>query len=82
MDEGRTKRRGASSTQGTRGIVCPFFRSHNGLEINCEGYTDDAVCTMKFRQNSTKKTQQTIYCENNYKYCEHYIALMMLKYQE
>ena len=82
MKEGRTKQRGASTTRDTGFIVCPFFRSHNGLEINCEGYTDDMVCAMKYKHTSLKRQQQTIYCEENYRYCEHYNALMMLKYHD
>ena len=81
MKEGRTNQRGASSTRGTDYIVCPFFRSHNGLEINCEGYTDDMLCSMKYRQPCLKQQQQSIYCEKNYRYCEHYNALMMIKYK-
>lgn len=82
MHEGRTKQRGASTTRDTGFIVCPFFRSHNGLEINCEGYTDEMLCAMKYRDTSHKQQQQAIYCENNFRYCEHYNALMMLKYKE
>ena len=82
MKEGRTTSRGASTTRGTDYIVCPFFRSHNGLEINCEGYTDDMMCAMKYKHVKDKSQQQHIYCEENYKYCEHYNALMLLKYSE
>ena len=82
MREGRTKQRGSSATRNTDYIVCPFFFSHNGLEINCEGYTDDMVCTIKFRRTADKAQQQHVYCEDNYKYCEHYNALMLIKYSE
>jgi hypothetical protein len=82
MNEGRTKQRGASTTRDTGFIVCPFFRSHNGFEINCEGYTDEMVCAFKYRAHRDKAQQQRIYCEDNYKYCEHYNALMLLKYSE
>ena len=82
MDNGQMVKRGSYGNQGTRDIVCPFFRSHNGLEINCEGYSDNMVCAMKYNKKSDKQSQQAIYCENNYKYCEHYNALMMFKYEE
>lgn len=82
MDKGRTEKRGACGNQGTRNIVCPFFRSHNGLEINCEGYTDGMVCAMKYHKAADKRQQQTVYCEDNYRYCEHYNALMLIKYEE
>lgn len=82
MKQGRTEQRGACANQGSRDIVCPFFRSHNATEINCEGYHDDVVCAMKYRTTGSKKQQQLIYCQENYKYCEHYNALMLLKYNE
>ena len=82
MDKGRTENRGAYSNQGARNIVCPFFHSHNGLEINCEGYVDNMVCAMKYQKVCDKKQQQRIYSEENYQYCEHYNALMILKYKE
>lgn len=52
------------------------------MEINCEGYTDEMVCAMKYRTVGSKKQQQRVYCEENYRYCEHYNALMMLKYSD
>ena len=82
MEEGRGKERGACGSQGTRDILCPFFRSHNGYEINCEGYTDTMVSAMKYRTQTDKKFWQSVYCKQNYQYCEHYNALMMLKYHE
>lgn len=82
MKEGRTTNRGASTSRGTDYIVCPFFHSHNGLEINCEGYTDNMLCAMKYRNVKDKRQQQRIYCKENYTYCEHYNALMLLKYSE
>ena len=80
--KGRSENRGSYSNQNTRDIVCPFFKSHNGLEINCEGYTDAMVCCMKYRLAADKRQQQTIYCEGKYRYCEHYNALMMFKYND
>ena len=82
MKQGRTKERGASTIRAARDIVCPFFKSHNGLEINCEGYHDGMVCAMKYNSTTNKKQQQTIYCQEHYQYCEHYNALMLLKYSE
>ena len=82
MREGRTEKRGASTTRAARDIVCPFFKSHNGLEINCEGYQDGMVCAMKYNRAGDKKQQQHIYCQENYRYCEHYNALMILKYAD
>ena len=74
--------RGSYSNQGARDILCPFFRSHNQMAINCEGYQDDVICSMRYHTAAAKSMQQTIYCEKNYMYCEHYNALMMLKYDE
>ena len=77
---GQKKDRGSYGNQNARDILCPFFRSHNAMEINCEGYTDEMVCAMKYRSVGSKKQQQHIYCEENYRYCEHYNALMAIKY--
>lgn len=80
MAQGQKHYRNSGTNHGARDVVCPFFRNHSSVEINCEGYTDDMICAMKYRRVEDKKRQQSIYCQDNYRYCEHYNALMMLKY--
>lgn len=81
MSQGQTAKQRASSTNGgARDVLCPFFQSHSSFEINCEGYVDDAACTMKYKRIADKKQQFRLYCQENYKYCEHYTALMLVKY--
>jgi hypothetical protein len=40
------------------------------------------ICAMKYYKAADKRQQQTVYCEDNYRYCEHYNALMLIKYEE
>ena len=80
MTEGQTVTRASWANQQARDILCPFFRSHNKCEIYCEGFADQMTCIMAFRAPDAKLEQQRIYCQQHYKYCEHYIALMLLKY--
>lgn len=82
MAQGQKQHRNSGTNQAARDIVCPFFRSHSYVEINCEGYTDDMTCTMKYKRGDDKRQQQRIYCQENYRYCEHYNALMLIKYKE
>lgn len=40
------------------------------------------TCTMKYKRGDDKRQQQRIYCQEHYRYCEHYNALMLIKYKE
>ena len=82
MNEGQKETRASWANQQARDILCPFFRSHNKTELYCEGFADPMTCIMAFRTPAAKSEQQRIYCQQHYKYCEHYISLMMLKYGE
>lgn len=74
------KRSRLSTTAGTGGIWCPFFRAHNSTIIACEGPTDDCVLQLRYRSAEAKKQQQTIFCEGNHRNCEIYRMLMEYKY--
>lgn len=82
MSQGAKHHRNSATNQGARDVLCPFFRNHSSVEINCEGYTDEMVVCMKYRRVEDKKKQQAIYCQENFRYCEHYNALMLLKYAD
>lgn len=70
------------SGRGADHIKCPFFRAHSGREILCESHVPDSRVTIRFDSEKAKNIQQHIYCEGNYKRCEHYIAVRHFRWED
>lgn len=71
-----------SSTKGTGDIVCPFFRSHSAVQINCEGIMDETTTAIAFRRAERKRFFQRTYCERECGMCEIHRMLMREKYSD
>lgn len=71
-----------STTQGTEGILCPFFLAHGVREIHCEAYEEQCRSIMRYRCAENKRAHMHTYCQDRYNYCEHYRGLMREKYDE
>lgn len=70
-----------SATQGTRDIICPFFRCHSEREIRCEGVMDGTSTAIVFRRPKKKAFFKRTYCEGRCKACEIY-GMLMEKYND
>lgn len=70
------------SNQGTRDIICPFFRLHGQKQIRCEGIMDGTATAIVFRSAERKKFFVRTYCEKNCQACEIYRMLMREKYND
>ena len=58
-----------STTSGTGGIHCPFFKAHSLVDIECEGVTDQSVILQHYRRKGDKDVQLLAFCSDRYKYC-------------
>jgi len=63
-------------------ILCPFYRTQDGLSIGCEGPFEGAMLSLRFTNVPDKLQQKEIFCENNFKRCEIYRCIMMNRYPE
>ena len=70
------------SGRGSDDIRCPYFHAHSGREIKCESHVPDSRIVIRFDSEKTKSQQQHIYCEGNYKRCEHYIAVTHFRWPD
>ena len=71
-----------SNAYGTRRILCPFYRTQDGLSIGCEGPFEGAMLTLRFLNVPDKAMQKEVFCEENYKRCEIYRCVMANRYPE
>lgn len=63
--------------------VCLFFIADNGqTRVRCEGYCAGASVEWIFRRPKDFTTQMDTFCYQKFENCEHYRALMLLKYNE
>ena len=60
---------------------CPFFRSHWGAGITCEGMIDGTTENITFGKGTSKKLHYDLYCCYKYKECQRH-ELLMRKYGE
>lgn len=58
-----------STTAGTGGIHCPFFKAHNTVNIECEGIAEQSTILLHYRKKGDKDIQLEAFCSGRYKYC-------------
>lgn len=77
-------RRGYASENGEK-IVCPCFKrmAAKEREIWCESHVPECTLSvLRYRQIDAFVKQVEIYCKDNYKRCEHFLAVKHLKWEE
>lgn len=75
-------RRGYGNTNGEN-IVCPLFKSNTENEIRCESHVPECqVTVLKYRDRRKCEKQRRIYCQENWKRCEHYLSWLHMKWED
>ena len=72
--------RDISGTQGSGGILCPFYVANGSMDIICQGIIPDTTNQIRYKIKTDKITQQKAFCEGCYKRCEIYIAIQHFRY--
>ena len=56
-------------------ILCPLYRCYTSNTIRCESHVPEAdVMELKYWDAKKCEKQRKLYCEGNWKRCEHYIS--------
>jgi hypothetical protein len=64
-------------------ILCPLFKSFNANEIRCASHVPDASSVViKYRRADACETQRKIFCEREWKRCEHYRSWKHMRWDD
>lgn len=64
-------------------VLCPCFRATGKCEIWCESHVPESnQVVIKYRNAEAQKKQIKLYCECNYKRCEHYLSVKHMKWED
>ena len=75
-------RKGYGNTEGEN-ILCPLFKAVTPNEIRCESYVpESSVNAIRYRNTAACEKQRRIYCEENWKRCEHYLAWEHFRWED
>lgn len=62
-------------------VLCPLFKAWRTNEIRCESHVpESSVVVIQYRNTEAFEKQMRLYCEENWKRCEHYLAWLHLKW--
>lgn len=61
---------------------CPLFISFYGTTICCKGIIDGCESRLCFRSEEQAQQQNTIFCKQNYKRCEQYLAYQHFSWED
>ena len=65
------------------GESCPIYIMHTDKEIVCKSYMEDAdSVALRFTAKRKLEQQHSIYCCENYRYCEQYLSYKHFKWLE
>lgn len=71
------------SGRGADHILCPFFRAHSAREILCESHIPGSKSVLiRFDSEHKKIKQQRIFCECEYRKCEHYLSVKHFMWED
>ena len=63
--------------------VCPLIIATTQNEIRCKSHVPDSnEIAIRYRNTKDCEKQRRLYCEENYKRCEHYIAWKHLRWED
>ena len=75
-------RKGFGNAEGEN-ILCPLFRAVTPTEIRCESHVpESSIIAIRYRNAAMCEKQRRLYCEENWKRCEHYLAWKHLRWEE
>ena len=65
------------------GETCPIYIMHTSNEIVCKSYMADAdSIALKYTSKHDLEQQHSIYCCENYRYCEQYICYRHFRWED
>ena len=75
-------RDGYGSTED-ESVLCPLFRACTPHTIRCERHVPDSNTIEICYQNQQRcEKQKKIYCEGNWKRCEHYVSWLHMRWED
>lgn len=75
-------RKGDGNREGEY-VICPLFVAFTDNELKCHPHVPEATTTILRYSNKTACwNQRKLYCEGNWKRCEHYIAWKHLMWED
>lgn len=64
-------------------ILCPLFKSFTDHSIRCESHVPDSnAIEIKYQEPTRCEKQRRIYCEGNWKRCEHYLSWLHMRWED
>ena len=64
-------------------VLCPLFVAFTENELRCESHVPDAAASiLRYATKDACKKQRTMYCEGEWKRCEHYLAWKHFKWED
>ena len=64
-------------------MLCPAFRGCTEYEIRCESHIpESSSVVIRYTNNRLCEKQKRLFCEGEYKRCEHYITLKHMKWDD
>ena len=63
-------------------VVCPFYKASATKSISCEGITDSCTIKLLFETTQEKDLYRQRFCDNNYKYRNCGICMLLEKKYE
>ena len=64
-------------------VLCPLFISFTDNELRCESHVPDANATiMRYAEKEKCRTQRRLYCEGDWRRCEHYLAWKHFRWED
>ena len=75
-------RAGYGNAEGEN-ILCPLFKAFTGNEIRCESHVpESSAVVIRYRSEEACNKQRCLYCEDQWKRCEHYLAWKHLNWED
>lgn len=64
-------------------VLCPLFKSFTQNSIRCESHVPDSnAVEIQYKSTNKCETQRTLYCEGNWKRCEHYLSWLHMRWED
>ena len=75
-------RKECGNTEGEN-ILCPLFKAFSPNTIRCESHVPDSnAIEIRYRDTRKCDTQRKLYCEGNWKRCEHYLSWKHMRWED
>ena len=75
-------RKGYGNAEGEN-VLCPLFKVFTPNSIRCESHVPDSNgVEIRYRDTRKCELQRKLYCEGNWKRCEHYLAWRHMRWED